>query len=449
MTGTWTSKACRGLAALIASGSVQADNLTLSGDARLTGTVRSIDAAGVVELASPLSPEPLLLKAGVVSKVEFTTASADPTPPSALIELTNGDVLPVTVGSLDDGHLNVVTADAGPLAIPRSAIKSLQLGIHKRNVIYAGPRNLEEWTRDRDTGKNWTFANGELTANGPAMAAMEFQMPSQFVLKFTLKWEARPNFKITFADPLTPKAEMVDRYYLQFNDGGLEVKREASEGQHFRPVIVLPRTPDQYPSNQLDVEIRVDRKSSRLLLFLNGQPEAAVIDPTSDAPKGNGVIIVNSAANGPTQRVSNIELSEFDDARARHRAENRGDTKTDSLISRDEDRWGGKLTGIRNGPDGAVFLFKSDFQEEPLELAENDVSTIFFAATAGAPAAPPAEESLALRLRGDGLLRVTSCVFSEDNVTAVHPLLGDLKIQRAGVAALERPDAKPEADPEE
>lgn len=429
-------------------GVLRADDLTLADEARLTGTVRSINEAGVVELTSALSPEPVLLKSGAVTKVEFSNPQSVPNPPGTLIELANGDVLPVTIESLDDKNLNVVTADAGRLAIPRAALKSMQLGVHKRKVIYSGPRNLEEWSNDGEGAKSWTFANKSLVSNGPAQASKDFETPRQFILKFTLKWQANPGFKIYFADPLTPKAEVVDRYYLQFNGAGLEIKRESSQGQHFQTVIIPPVTPDKYPANQVDVEIRVDRQTSRLHLFLNGEPEGAGVDPVAKAPVGGGVTLVSSSPAGANQEILGIEVIEFDNTRSRHRAEDRGDPKTDSLISRDEDRWSGHLTGIHPRPDGAVFSFKSDFQEEPLELSEADVSTIFFAKPEQA-AAPGQAHPFALRLRGDGSLRVSSCTFSEDAISALHPLLGALKINRAGVTALELLDSKPEAKPDE
>ncbi len=420
----------------------------MANDARLTGTVRSINPAGVLELASALSPEPLLLKAGAVGKVDFSPA-ADTSPlPGAMIELSNGDRLPVTIESLDDQWLHVLTADAGHLKIPRGVLKSMQLGVHKQKVIYSGPKNSEEWTHNGETSKSWKFANNALTANGPAYGSKSFDAPLRFTFKFTLKWQVNPVFQIYFADPLTPKLDLVDRYYMQFNGAGLEIKRESSKGSHFRTVMLLPRTPDQFPNNQLEVEIRVDRKISRLQLFLNGEPEAAVVDPVADAPTGNGVALTNNAPAGPTQEIQGIEILELDDAGVRHRSEERGDAKTDSLISRDEDRWGGHLIGIHKGPEGAVFSFKSDFQESPLELAETDVSTVFFAKPAQDPEPAPAIP-FALRLRGDGVLQVTSCVFSADSVTAQHPLLGPLKISRTGVSAMERLDSKLEVKAEE
>lgn len=430
-------------------GMLHADDLTLADEARLTGTVRSINEVGVVELTSALSPEPVLLKSGAVTKVEFSAPESVPNPPGSLIELANGDVLPATIETLDDKNLNVLTADAGHLTIPRAALKSMQLGVHTRKVIYSGPRNLEEWSRDGDGAKSWTFANKSLVANGPAQASKDFETPQQFILKFTMKWQANPGFKIYFADPLTPKVEAVDRYYLQFNSAGLEIKREASQGRHFPPSVMIPPiTPDKYPANQVDVEIRVDRKTSRLHLFLDGEPEGAGIDPVGKAPIGSGVTLVSTEPPGTNQEILGIEVIEFDNTRSRHRAEDRGDPKTDSLISRDEDRWGGHLTAIHPGPDGAIFSFKSDFQEELLELSEADVSTIFFAKPEKEAAAGQVHP-FALRLRGDGSLRVSSCTFSEDTISAVHPLLGLLKINRAGVTAMERLDTKPEVKSDE
>ena len=310
--------------------------------------------------------------------MEFSAPETAPPQPGTLIELTNGDLLPATVETLDEQNLGVLTEHAGRLTIPRTALKSMQLGVHKRKAIYTGPRSTEEWSRDVDDSRQWKFANGILTADGPATGSRKFETPLQFILKFTLKWQANPNFQIYFADPLTPKAESVDRYYMQFNGAGMEIKREASKGKRFQTVILLARTPDQFPNNQMDVEIRVDRKASRLHLLLNGEPEGAGVDPVADAPTGSGVTLVNTSSAGLSQEIRAIEILELDNVRARHRSEDRGDTKTDSLISRDEDRWSGRLIRIRKGPEGAVFSFKSDFQDEPLELSEADVSTVFF-----------------------------------------------------------------------
>jgi hypothetical protein len=428
------------------AGPLAADELTLDGGGRLTGTVRSINEASVVELISELSPQPVLLKRGAVAKVTFSSNGVVPKPPAALVELSNGDLLPATLEALDDRKLTITSPQAGRLEIPREALKSLQLGIQQRNVVYAGPHDLNEWTGDDDTLKNWVCEHDGLIANGPAQASKKFALPEQFILRLTLKWQPKqiPNFQIYFADPLLAKGERCDRYYLQFGGAGLEIKREAAKGKRFNTIIQLNRAQNLYPGQQLQVEVRVDRKGSRLHLLLNDEPEGDFIDPIAAVPNGSGITLVSNVQNGNPQEFRDIQVLEFDDARGRHRAELRGDPKTDSLISREDDRWSGHLLELRNTDDGPLFLFKSDFQQDALEIREADVSTVFFATRDG-KAPDPQPHPFILRLRGEGSLRVASCLFTEETVSAVHPLLGPLTLRRDGIVAMER--SVPKADP--
>ncbi|RYD47916.1 MAG: hypothetical protein EOP85_04595 [Verrucomicrobiaceae bacterium] len=176
-------------------------------------------------------------------------------------------------------------------------------------------------------------------------------------------------------------------------------------------------------------------------LLLNGEHEGSGIDPVAQAPTGGGIAVVSSSPVGWKQEIRGIEIMEYDNARARHRAEDRGDPSLDSLISRDDDRWGGQLTSILPGKGGLVFTFRSDFQPEPLELEEKDVSTLFFAA--GEKGTPPeADDGFILRLRGEGSLRVASCLFTGDEVAVDHPLLGGITLRRAGISMLEKPRGK-------
>ena len=431
-------------------GGLLADELFLVGDARLTGTIRAIDPMGVVELASALSPEPLLLNPGSVTKVEFSGSAPASKSSAALVELTNGDVVAGVIGGLDEAALELITPHAGRLLIPRNFLESVQLGVRQSEPIYSGPKSGEEWSSGGDGQKGWEFAENALAANGPATASQAFdETPPQFILKFSLKWQTNPSFQIYFADPLTPAAGRIDRYYMQFNSAGLEVKRESSKGKRFQTVIILARTPENFASNEVDVEIRVDRTSSRIHLLLNGEPEGAGIDPAGEPPAAGGLSFINSSPVGANQEVSKIQVLEFDNSSARHLSEDRGDPMFDSLISRDDDRWGGHLQAIRKGPEGPVFLFKSDFQEEPLELAESDVSTIFFAKADDGKTLPQQEHPFVLRLTGGGSLRVASCVFSDGDIQAEHPLLGPLKINRAGVSSLEKVKPSPRAAPPE
>lgn len=426
----------------------RADELVLAGDARLSGEVQAISANGVVDLMSTLAPEPLRLRPGAVRKITFTDHRMNEVLPTGLVELINGDLLPATIEDLDDSRLKIATPDIGTLEIDRGALRSIQLGVHDQKLLYSGPNSLEEWTQETDSARNWSFRRDVLTATGPAVAMREVNLPERFVLRFQLKWKSIPSVVVYFADPLKDGATMVDRYLLQFSSSGFEVKRESSNGQQFQTVILLNRDPDDFPTNQVDVELRVDRKGSKIHLLLNGEPEASGVDPVDSAPTGSGIVFINNIATSVAQEVSGIQVLDFDGARERHASEDRGDPETDSMISRDEDRWGGRLSSIRQTTDGPLLTFASDFQEQPLELRESDVSTVFFARSGDKPD-PGGQDSWIVRLRGGGALHLGSCVISEERIAASHPLLGPLDIRRAGVVALERLPEPPAASEKE
>ncbi|MCP5533449.1 MAG: hypothetical protein H7A49_07920 [Akkermansiaceae bacterium] len=414
-----------------------ADDILLSGAGnRLTGEVRSIEPSGIVELASPLTTEPLRLTGGSVRKVTFTAAAPGRSTPEGSLELSNGDRLPVRQVRMSGDVLQVDSPDLGKIDIPRDAAHTLQVGIEGLNKVYQGPKSLREWTSGGDDPKNWLFRDGTLRAEGTARASAGLDLPRSFVLKFTLSWDNLPNVRVWFADSENSVEEARDRYLLQFNRAGMELKRESSEGRHPVPIAVLNRTPDLYPDRRLEVEIAVDRNTSRIHLFLNGEPEGTFEDPVTPVPAGGVVRFECNTSRGQTQEIHRIEVYQFDDSRRRHHSEDRGDPETDSLISRDDDRWGGRLMEIASGPGGAVFRFKSDFQEKPLELPEEEVSTIFFARKEGEK---PAEEAspFVLKLRDNGSLRVKSCRFAEGRVDAEHPLLGPIRFAGGAVTEME------------
>lgn len=422
-----------------AAGQAAADDLKLAGsEARLSGTVRSISAEGVVELASELATEPLFLKSGAVERIDFSNhESADETP-TTLVELINGDLLPASIESLDAGKLAVVSPVTGRLDIPRDHVKSLQLGIQRRKLVYQGPRGLEEWSDGGDM-KNWSFANGTLVSKGPAAASKKLQLPRQFIMSFTLVWQqgATPNFKICFADPLVPMGEPCNRYFLQFGGAGMEIKREAATGKRYNTIAIINRSADRFPDHRMQVAIMVNRDAARLKLMINGEPEGAFADPIPNIPDGSGIKLECNTSENKEQQISDIEILEHDDSSRRHRSEERGDPANDSLISREDDRWTGRLLEIRKTKDGARFFFKTNFQEKTVEIPEAEVSTVFLSGGSSAHTDIKTLPFL-LRLPGEGALAVSSCEFAGESASATHPLLGKLVFRHGGILSIER-----------
>lgn len=425
----------------MAACSAYAADVSLKGDAKVTGEVTGMDAEGAISLVSPVSDKPLLLKGDQVVKVDFGIPTEKPVLPDQRLELTNGDILPVKVTSMEDGLLRVESPVLGSLAIPREAVSSLQLGIISEKILYSGPEDFSGWKRSEGGDQAWDHDEGAFVAKGQGTLSRDVSLPEKFILRFSLSWRNHPNFQFGFAEGASAGA---GRYLMEIGGSGVALYRESVKRAR-TPIVLLARTPEQFAQRRMDVEIRGDRSRGLLELRIDGELEGRYTDPVQPIPDGTGISLVSRATRASEQTVGDIRILEWDDRGDRHRSEERGDGKSDSLIGRYGERFGGKLEGIRGSGGSKVYLFKSDFQKEPLELPEEEVSTVFLGGDAK-PSKSASEGGLILNLRGHGTMRLSSCVLEGETVRVEHPLLGALEFERSGIASIERiwiPKAKP------
>lgn len=450
MTGIRSSnniKAALCAVALAAAGmppALLADDILLEGAERLSGSVRAISDNGSVLLETPLSPDVISVRGDGVRKAVFSESIGKSAPAACCVTLVNEDVLPGDIEAIDDKNLTLVSGCAGRVVIPRNLVYSLQLGVHRPNIIFAGPDGLNGWTREPATAEHWTFENEALQVRGSGKLSRDFEVPPQFIVRFNLSWDGNPNVRVYFAAAPGTGELPPDRYYLQFNTAGIELKRESPSGRRYTTITTLNRLPQQYPGRHLAVEIRVDRLGRTLQLFLNDEPEGQFKDPVAKAPAGGGIGFESMVGDASKVLISKIELLDWNLKGERRRTEDRGDVTKDVLIGIKSERFSGRFLQAKKGPEGMLYGFKSAFQDEALEVPESEIATLFFAANKDAGANPD-KNPFILQLRGGGSLHVASCAFSAAQVEATHPLLGRMTLQRDGVAAFERVSPKSKA----
>jgi len=424
-----------------------ADELLLDGAERLSGCVRAISENGSVVLETPLAPEPVALKPNSVRKVVFSDHETTAAAATCGVTLVNGDVLPGDVAAVDDHNLTLNSRIAGHFVIARELIHSLQLGVQQPAAIYAGPDGLNGWTREPATAEHWSFNDGAFHVRGTGRISREFDLPQQFIFRFKLSWVNEPNIKVYFAAAPGIGEIPLDRYYLTFSAAGIEIKREASSGRHYTPIATLNRLPKQYPGKHVTIEIRVDRLGRMLQLFLNDEPEGPFKDPLGKAPAANGIVMESMIDEGSSLQLSNIELLDWNLKGERRRTEDRGDVTKDVLIGSKSERFSGRLIEAKKGPDGLLYVFKSAFQDDAIEVPESEISTVFFVGKKAAGDGA-AKDPFVLQLRGGGSLHVSACTFAGEQIEATHPLLGRLTLQRDGIAAFERVSSKSKDAPQ-
>ena len=426
---------------------LSADDIMLEGSDRLSGKVLAIQPDGTISLETPLSPAPVEINGGSIKSVLFSTPEVKPEIARCQVSLTNGDVLSAAVASIDDKNVTLQSSVAGPIVVPRAAVSSLRLGVTLPNIIFAGPTGLGGWKRGQDSADQWSFDKGGLKVEGSGSIGRSFDLPPQFIVRFKLAWDNNPNFKFSFASAANPEGGVMDRYFLQFNSAGIGLRRETTGSKRYELLATLNRLPAQFPGNKLTVEIRVDRTARTLQLFLNDEPEGKFKDPTPKAPMGGGILFESLAGDAHELNISEIQIADWDLKGERRPLDDRGDKTKDALIGIESERFSGNLIGTKAGPEGLLYVFKSAFQENAIEVPEDQVATLFLTEPNEPAAVTPS--AFSLRFHGGGTLQVSACSFSETEVLATHPLLGPLKLQREQVTAFERVAPKPKAEKKE
>lgn len=445
MTGIPNSKLRRlALLALLASRfPCLADELTLNGEAHLAGTVTAITENGGVRLESPLSAEPLQLRPGSMKKITFAESQGTPPSGTTRVKLHSGDILPCELKSLDGETLKVGTSFSGELGIPRSAISSLELGILAEKPLFSATAGMEGWKTNA-----WRFKDGTFSSFSTGPLSRAFELPDQYIVRFRLSWKGMPNIRVCFADPLDPQQKSPNRYFMQFNSSGFALHRQNSTGRTYLPFATLSRRPDSFNNSQMDIEVRVDRTQSMVWLYLDGNLEGRFSD-AAPAPKTGGISFESNTGNESEHRISNFSILSWDATGDRHRTEDRGDRKSDSLIDAQGDRYSGHLESVTLGADSEPSLvFKSPLLEKPIVIPAKKVSTVFFAEDKASDVKPKVMP-LILTLRDGGTLKVAGCTFSGDDLQVNHPLLGPLTLKRASLLSIEQAPPASETESKE
>lgn len=434
-----------GLGLAFTASAVKGDEVLFDRDSKLSGKVTAIAPDGTVSLESPLAAEPVAIKPGSIRRILFGTPKETASQDTSRLKLADGTVLPCEPVSLDDSKLVVSTRFAGSIPVPRGLIASLELGILEQKVVFDG-KGLTGWTN-----RGWEeLEGGGFQAEGTGQLSRTFELPDQFSIQYDLAWRGMPSLQTSFADATSDAPNKQNRYFFQFNGAGFELRRYNATGNRQVSLFQVPRLPDSFPNSKCSVEIRVDRTRSEIWFYLDGVLEGHQIDAGENPPSGGGFSFTANAGNDTSHTLTNFRVMTWDAAGDRHRTEDRGDVKSDALIDAEGDRYSGRLESITNAGGKVVLSFRSPLLEKPMTIPARNVSTVFFEKKEGeAPAFAPGELPFQVRLLGGGMVRLSSCHFTDGAMEGQHPGLGKLAIKREAILSLEGERRVPEPKPAE
>ena len=413
------------------------DLVTLNNGNLFKGKVLGL-ADNTIRLNSPHSSSPLRIVGEKLRHIRFDNGDLRNNPNhSQLINLKNGDSLPGQVTALDEATLSFDTWFAGSLKVSRQDVDSVYFGVTPQKPLFQGPEGIDEWEHEND----WDYFDNSLRASRAGAIGREMNLPKDFILSTTITWHNSPQLQVFLcsdAPSIDPELGS-NNYLLKINPSGLEVRRQLSkevQGSRYHSLLSSKLNLNSFKSGNkaLTVELRINRREGIIHLYLDGEYIKQGIDPKTP-PTGTCLIYDSTSSSRQDLHIRNIILKEWDTVTQKLRRESRADKQSDTLATGDGDRYSGNVTGFKNIDDQGHFTVSSPLLGEPLAIPSEHCSVIYFSEKEQALSK---RHPFKLAMHSGGALSLSEVTLGDNTLSATHPSLGDLNMDRRILSEITR-----------
>ncbi|MDB2673862.1 hypothetical protein N9Y81_02810 [Akkermansiaceae bacterium] len=390
---------------------------------------------GLIELQTPHSETPLRILNKDLVRLNFSAVSSESENSDELpknsqeLFLRNGDSIPGEVVGLTPTHLSFQTWFSGLLEIPREQIDSVFFGVTPQRNIFRGPVGIEGWSQ-ANNGR-WRYEDGTFTSRDKGFIGRDLKLPKNFIFSADIGWESSPNIRIHLCtdDPEPQEDGTSDSYLLNLNSSGIQVKRvmpAGAKGPKFKTLISSTQNIRDKSGKTCQLELRVDRNTKILQLYLDGEKLGQGIDPTV-SPEGPALLLESMSSGGADNSVSNIMIHEWDTTTQLLRREPRAEDELDTLSVDDGDRFSGKILSYDPTLPNKPFTVETPLSPKPISIPLENCAVMYF--TKG-ESVPESAGQYNLSLRTGGKLTLSGIQLGSEKLKANHPWLGELEIDR-------------------
>ena len=401
-----------------------ADILKFANKDTLHGNLLSIEADKLT-WRYPNIPEPMVFPLSFLRGVSLGPRSETSNKGDIQLFLTNKDILPGKLVSIDKHTITIATNYAGEIKIPLPMVRQIILDTTGARV-YMGPNSKDEWS-SKGNANSFDVANGTLSLEASTLVWTKLNLPDMARFSFELQPKFSRGTFLFYADDKFPRRSP-NAYKLSIYSSNFEFERytdnsgtDTINDSRFKRVRNAP----------IKVDIFVNKKDRRFTLQINGKTFGPYTDDYGQfAGKGQNIAFANES--GSTMRIRNIVVSQWDGSTIPGRVSSSSDnTKShDTIFFANNDRASGTL--ISATPKQVVF--KTDFAE--LKAPPSRISMILLASDKRQIARKQAED-IAAMLRGGG--RVTFALGSIKNgiATGSSENFGETKFNLSAFTSME------------
>lgn len=236
--------------------------LRLRGGDFVSGNLVDSGDAETVIWQSPWFDRPFTFPLSAVNTIRFPSlAEVPPARGDFGFELVDGDRLYGSIIGVRGDRWLVETERFGTLALDAAHLRRIFRWRDGGELIYAGPRSLEEWQVDAGDSQ-WRLHDNVLTTDQPlAQLSSDLQLPAQAHVAVQIAWTERPDFVLALGvDADVPDGTGGSRLEVWGDD--LVILQERSQRAAVAAVARLSDGP-----GRLRLSIRIDQTAGRTMVL--------------------------------------------------------------------------------------------------------------------------------------------------------------------------------------
>lgn len=336
------------------------DTLSFDNGDRISGRLMFLQPDGWLGWAHADAEQPVLFSTQNISQIDLDGRGGDAASASAWkVRFDNEDELSVGQAILNGDKIEFDAWYLGKTSVPRNRVRTMTPVQTNFAVVFEGPRGTNGWTSWKVVSAlgepgEWKYQDRAFYAKEAASIARMIGLPDSFTMEFDLKWKGPLNIAIAlFTDSLKPislankedEPDFAGFYSLQINSFGanlLSVKKRD-------PLRYLGQqsVPGLASKSKAHVEIKVDKRSRRILLFLDGVLAKQWTEPSEFSGEGRGIRLVHQGQGGV--RLGQLKIAEWDGRYEDRASSNSVPATGDVVLMLDGERVTGQIRALEAG----------------------------------------------------------------------------------------------------
>ena len=408
-----------------------ASSVVLKSGDTLSGEISSFKDNSII-LASPVAHEPLCIDIAAIELILFDKHTNSMEPQGEMVTLTNGCVLPCDVISLDAKKLKIITSYAGEFNIDRSFISMIRFGVDNQEIIHTGNDPLNSWTME---GK-WSKPDSKtIRSEGDGSLSRKLELPENLLITYSISWSSVPNFVFKFCGENGSAKTMQNCYEYTFNSAGMQIRRYKRNAKNPAPLAQIELKPSKFERRNIKLDFHINRKEGLITFYVDDKKIGTYPDQLEKSI-GEYIIFSNRARQNQIT-IKNLTVKDLNNGGALRFYETSKKIVSDTFLDSDGNIRSGEIFKISRAENKKrIMLMKGKFNASPLSVPDHRISLLSFTQKDNSPHFP--ESNFVATLLQNGQLKLSNLELIDGYLEAVHPILGNCKIDIKALLSLSK-----------